>query len=171
MKRILLVLGVVLALLLTAGCGGLNKDEKTASKSISTQFAGPEPSTARKAVSTCFSDKLVSGAGLDQLKKDKVIDKNLKAAKTVPSKLSKKTANAYGDAIVKCYDFKKLKGDLKKQSGASAKQVNAYVSCLDAIDKDDLKQTIVDEYTKTKPSSTSKKVDKETKACGKKLGS
>ena len=69
-----------------------------------------------------------------------------------------------------CYDFSKLKADIKKSSGASDKQVDAYVKCMDAIDDGDLKTTIVDGYTKSTPSATVKKVNKATTECGKKLG-
>jgi predicted small secreted protein len=172
MKRTLLLIGVVVVLLFgTAACGGLNKDEQKAADDIAKNFAGAKPSTSRKAVAGCFGENLVSEAGLDQLTKDKVVDKKGVAAKTLPNKLSKKTAQAYGDAIVKCYDFDKLKSDIKKSSGASDKQVNAYVKCMDAINDDDLKQTIVDGYTKTKPTATVTKVNKATQACGQKLGS
>ena len=152
MKRTLLMIGVVAVLILgTAACGGLSKDEQKASDNISKSFAGSEPSKSRKAVAGCFGDELVGSAGLEQLKKDKVLDKKLKASASLPEKLSKKTAEAYGDAIVKCYDFSKLKADIKKSSGASDKQVNGYVTCMDAIDDDDLRTTIVDGYTKAKP--------------------
>lgn len=172
MKRTILAFGIAIALLLSAsGCGGLNDDEQKAAKSISKVFAGTSPSQARTKVADCFSEKLVSEAGLKQLKADKVIDKNLKAATTVPSKLSKKTAEAYGDGLVKCFDFTKLKADIKKDSGATTKQVDAYVKCLDNIDDGDLKQAIVDDYTNTKKTATSKKVSAATQACGKKLGS
>ena len=171
MSRTLDAAGVVAALLLgSAGCGGLNDDEQKASDNIAKSFAGSEPSKSRKAVAGCFGDELVGSAGLDQLKKDKVIDKKLKAATKLPDKLSKVTAEAYGDAIVTCYDFSKLKADIKKSSGASTKQVDAYVKCMDAIDDDDLKTTIVDGYTKSKPTATVKKVNKATTKCGTKLG-
>ena len=62
------------------------------------------------------------------------------------------------------------KADIKKQSRASDKQVDAYVKCMDAIDDGDLKTTIVDGYTKSTPSATVKKVNKATTECGKKLG-
>jgi hypothetical protein len=171
MKRTLLLVGVLAAMLLgTAACGGLSDDEQKASDNIAKSFAGTEPSKSRKAVAGCFGDELVGSAGIDQLKKDKVIDAKLKAADQLPQKLSKKTAEAYGDAIVTCYDFTKLKADIKKSSGASTKQVDAYVKCMDAIDDDDLKTTIVDGYTKSKPTATVKKVNKATTECGKKLG-
>jgi len=171
MKRTFLLVGVVAALLVsTAACGGLSDDEQKASDNIAKSFAGSEPSKSRKAVADCFGDELVTSAGVDQLKKDKVIDKKLKAASQLPDKLSKKTAEAYGDAIVKCYDFTKLKADIKKSSGASQKEVDAYVKCMDAIDDDDLKTTIVDGYTKSTPSATVKKVNKASTECGKKLG-
>jgi hypothetical protein len=171
MKRTLLLVGVVAALLLgTSACGGLSDDEQKASNSISKSFAGDTPSKSRKAVADCFGDELVSSAGLDALTKDKVIDKDGKAATKLPTKLSKTTAEAYGDGIVKCYDFTKLKADIKKSSGASEKQVSAYVKCMDAIDDDDLRTTIVDGYTKSKPTATVTKVNKETAACGKQLG-
>ncbi len=171
MKRTLLLIGVVAALLLGASaCGGLSDDEQKASDNIAKSFAGKDPSTSRKAVAGCFGDELVGSAGLDQLKKDKVIDKKLKAATQLPTKLSKTTAEAYGDGIVKCYDFSKLKADIKKSSGASEKQVDAYVKCMDAINDDDLKTTIVDGYTKSKPTATVTKVNKATQACGKQLG-
>lgn len=172
MKRTLLLIGVVAVLLFgTAACGGLNKDEQKASDHIAKNFAGDKPSKSRLSVASCFGDALVDEAGLDQLTKDKVIDKKLGAAASLPDKLSKTTAEAYGDAIVKCYDFSKLKADIKKSSGASDKQVDAYVKCMDAINDDDLKQTIVDGYTKTKPTATVTKVNKATQVCGKKLGS
>ena len=172
MKRTLLLVGVVAALLVsTAACGGgLSEDEQKASNNIAKSFAGSEPSKSRKAVADCFGDELVTSAGVDQLKEDKVIDKKLKAASQLPDKLSKKTAEAYGDAIVRCYDFTKLKADIKKSSGASQKEVDAYVKCMDAIDDGDLKTTIVDGYTKSTPSATVKKVNKATTECGKKLG-
>ncbi len=171
MKRTLLLAGVLAALLLgTSACGGLSDDEQKASDNIAKSFAGTDPSKSRKAVAGCFGDELVGSAGLDQLKKDKVIDTKLKAATKLPDKLSKDTAEAYGDAIVTCYDFSKLKADIKKSSGASEKQVDAYVKCMDAIDDEDLKTTIVDGYTKSKPSATVKKVNTATTACGKKLG-
>lgn len=171
MKRTFLLVGVVAALLVsTAACGGLSDDEQKASDNIAKSFAGSEPSKSRKAVADCFGDELVTSAGVDQLTKDKVIDKKLKAATQLPDKLSKKTAEAYGDAIVKCYDFTKLKADIKKSSGASQKEVDAYVTCMDAIDDDDLKTTIVDGYTKSTPSATVKKVNKASTECGKKLG-
>ncbi len=81
MKRTLLLIGVVAALLLsTAACGGLSDDEQKASDNIAKSFAGSEPSKSRKAVADCFGDELVTSAGVDQLKKDKVIDEKLKAA-------------------------------------------------------------------------------------------
>jgi hypothetical protein len=171
MKRTFLLIGIVAALLLsTAACGGLSDDEQKASDNIAKSFAGSQPSKSRKAVADCFGDELVTSAGVDQLTKDKVIDKKLKAATQLPDKLSKETAEAYGDAIVKCYDFSKLKADIKKSSGASQKDVDAYVKCMDAIDDDDLKTTIVDGYTKSTPSATVKKVNKASTECGKKLG-
>jgi hypothetical protein len=172
MKRIILALGIAIALLLSAsGCGGLSKDEQKAADSISKVFAGSEPSKARTKVANCFSQKLVGEAGIEQLQADKVIDKKLKAASSVPQKLSKKTAEAYGDGLVQCFDFSKLKADIKKDSGATSKQVDAYVKCLDAIDDKDLKQAVVDDYTHTKATATSKKVNAATQNCGKKLGS
>jgi hypothetical protein len=171
MKRSMLALGVVLALLLGAGaCGGPTKDERTAAAGLATSFAGKDPSPARKKVAACFGRKLVKEAGLDQLEKDKVLDKNLKAAKAVPQMLSTKTAEAYGDGLVTCFDFTKLKADIKKDSGAGTAQVDAYVTCLDKISDGDLKQAIVDQYTKKKTTATRKKVDAATTACGKKLG-
>jgi predicted small secreted protein len=172
MKRTLLLIGLVAVLLFgTAACGGLNKDEQKAADNIAKNFAGPKPSKARLAVAGCFGNTLVTKDGVDQLAKDKVIDKKLKAAASLPNKLSKKTAEAYGDAIVKCFDFNKLKADIKKSSGASDVQVSAYVKCMNAISDADLKQTIVDGYTKTKPTATVTKVNKATQTCGKKLGS
>jgi hypothetical protein len=172
MKRTLLLIGLVAVLLFgTVACGGLNKDEQKASNNIAKNFAGAKPSKSRLSVAGCFGDAIVDEAGLDQLTKDKVIDKKLKAADSLPTKLSKKTAEAYGDAIVKCYDFSKLKTDIKKSSGASDKQVDAYVKCMDAIPDSDLKKTIVDGYTKAKPTATVTRVNKATQVCGKKLGS
>ncbi len=171
MKRTLLLIGVVAALLLsTTACGGTSEEEQNASDNIAKSFAGSQPSKARKAVAACFGDELVTSAGVDQLKKDKVIDEKLKAASQLPTKLSKKTAEAYGDAIVTCYKFSKLKADIKKGSRASDKQVDAYVTCMNAIDDDDLKTSIVDGYTKSTPSATVKKVNKASTECGKKLG-
>ena len=78
MKRTLLLIGVVAALLLsTTACGGTSEEEQNASDNIAKSFAGSQPSKARKAVAACFGDKLVTSAGVDQLKKDKVIDKKL----------------------------------------------------------------------------------------------
>ena len=179
MKRTLMLIGVVTALLIsTAACGssgggsgsGLSDDEQKASDNIAKSFAGSEPSKPRKAVADCLGDELVTGAGVDQLKKDKIINEKLKAAGQLPAKLSKKTAEAYGDAIVTCYDFSKLKADIKKSSGASQKEVDAYVKCMDAIDDDDLKATIVAGATQSKPTATVTKVNKATAECSKKLG-
>ncbi|MGI9156131.1 MAG: hypothetical protein ACR2FG_05775 [Marmoricola sp.] len=173
MKQTILALGIALALLLTtAGCGGLSKDEKKASASISKEFAGPKASPARKKVADCFGDKLVSEAGVEQLQKDKLIDKKLAAASTPPKKLSKKSAEAYGDGLVSCFTFSKLKGDIKKTSpGATDAQVDAYTTCLDAISDKDLKQAIVDGYTTSKETAAAKKVNAATQTCQKKLGS
>jgi len=171
MKRTLLLIGVVAALLLsTTACGGTSEEEQNASDNIAKSFAGSEPSKPRKAVADCLGDELVTGAGVDQLKKDKIINEKLKAAGQLPAKLSKKTAEAYGDAIVTCYDFSKLKADIKKSSGASQKEVDAYVKCMDAIDDDDLKATIVAGATQSKPTATVTKVNKATAECSKKLG-
>lgn len=161
---------LALALLATSGCGGLSQDEQKAAKSIGTSFAGKNPSKVQKGVGACFGKKLVTEAGVDQLKKDKVLDKSLKAAGTVPSKLSTKTAEAYADGVVTCFDFKKLKGDIGKGTGANAKQVDAYVNCLDAIPDADLKAALVDQYTKKSPTKATKKIDTKTQACRKKLG-
>ena len=85
MKRTLLLIGVVAALLLsTAACGGTSDDEQKASDNIAKSFAGSTALEARKAVADCFGDELVTSAGVDQLKKDKVIDKKLKAASQLP---------------------------------------------------------------------------------------
>ena len=90
MKRTLLLIGVVAALLLsTTACGGTSEEEQNASDNIAKSFAGSQPSKARKAVAACFGDELVTSAGVDQLKKDKVIDAKLKAASQLPTKLSK----------------------------------------------------------------------------------
>jgi hypothetical protein len=171
MKQTILALGIALALMLTAaGCGGLNKDEQKAADSISKVFAGAKPTKTGKKTATCFSEKLVKEAGVKQLKADKVIDKNLKASSSVPTKLSKKTAEAYADGLVSCINYNDLKPDIKKQSGATDAQVSAYVKCVDAIDDNDLKQSIVDGYTKSKPTKISQKVTAASTACGKKLG-
>lgn len=172
MKRTILAFGIAIALLLSAsGCGGLNKDEQKAAKSIAKVFAGAKPSKEGQKIADCFSQKLVKDVGVEQLQKDKIIDKKLVAAASVPKKLSKKTAEAYGDGVVTCIDYTKIKGDIKKQSGATSAQVDAYTKCFDAIDDGDLKQAIVDEYTQTKPTALVKKVNAKTQACGKKLGS
>ena len=149
----------------------MSKDETSAAKSIGTSFAGKSPSAERKQVGQCFGKTLVDEAGLDQLKKDKVIGSDLKATTAIPGSLSDKTAEAYGDGIVKCFDFTKLEAEIKTSTGASAAQVKAYVTCLDKIDDGDLKQSIVDQYTKKKDTATGTKVKAETTACAKKLGS
>ena len=78
MKRTLLLIGVLAALLFsTAACGGLSDDEQSASDNIAKSFAGSQPSKSRKAVAACFGEELVTSAGVDQLKKDNVIDKKL----------------------------------------------------------------------------------------------
>ncbi|MEP6814145.1 MAG: hypothetical protein ABI873_01200 [Marmoricola sp.] len=170
MKRTILALGVTLALLLTAaGCGGLSKDEQSASKSISKVFAGPTPTKTGQKTATCFSEKLVKEAGIKQLQADNVIDKKLTAASKVPTKLSKKTAEAYADGLVTCINYNDLKPNIKKQSGATQAQVDAYVKCIIAIDDNDLKQSIIDGYTKTTPTAVTKKVAAASTACGKKL--
>ncbi len=98
--------------------------------------------------------------GSDRLKKDKVIGSDLKAAKTVPQSLTSKTAEAYGDGIVKCFKYDDLKADIKKQTGASTAQVSAYVTCMDKIDDADLKQAVIDSYTKkNKQTAAVKKVE------------
>jgi hypothetical protein len=171
MRRHVTALCAVVVLLVTSGCGdALRGDEKTAAANLATSFAGKDPSKARVQVARCFGRTMVTEAGLSQLKKDKVINADLTAAKMVPKTLSQDTAEAYGDGLVDCFDFSKLKGDVKKDSGASDAQVTSYVTCLDKIDKDDLKAAIVDQYTKTRTTAVRKRVDAATKACGKKLG-
>lgn len=172
--RTLAAAAAVALLLVTSGCGGRSKDETSAATSIGASFAGKTPSAERKKVGQCFGDTLVDEAGLDQLKKDKVIGSNLKAAKTVPESLTTKTAEAYGDGIVKCFNYDDLKSDIKKQTGASTAQVSAYVTCMGKIDDADLKQAVVDQYTKKKKEKQTavvKKVSAATASCGKKLGS
>ncbi len=174
MKRTIQALGIALALALTvAGCGGgLSKDEKKASASISKVFAGPQASKGRTEVANCFGDKLVGEAGIKQLQKDKIIDKKLTASSSPPQKLSKKTAEAYGDSLVTCFDFNKLKTDIKKQAPkATSAQLDAYAKCANAISDKDLKQAIVDGFTQSKESATAKKVNAESAACQKKLPS
>lgn len=170
--RTLAAAAAIALLLVTSGCGGRSKDETSAAKSIGASFAGKSPTTERKKVGQCFGDTLVDEAGLDRLKKDKVIGSDLKAAKTVPQSLTSKTAEAYGDGIVKCIKYDDLKADIKKQTGASTAQVSAYVTCMDKIKDADLKQAVIDGYTKkNKQTAAVKKVSAATTTCGKLLGS
>ncbi|GGF48152.1 hypothetical protein GCM10011519_22670 [Marmoricola endophyticus] len=171
MKRLITACLAAVALLATGACGdGMSKDETTASANVAKVFAGPTPSAERKSVASCFGDTLVDEAGIDQLKADKVLDDDLKASSRVPQKLSERTAEAYGDGLVSCFDFAKLKKDIAKDSGASAAQVDAYVDCLDGISDADLKQSIVDQYTKGGKTQLAERVEATTKKCGKLLG-
>lgn len=167
-----IVAGLSTAVLLGASACGedMSKDESTASASVAKVFAGPSPSSARRAVAGCFGDKLVEEAGLDQLKADKVLRSDLTAESKVPQRLSERTAEAYGDGLVTCFDFAKLKKDIARDSGASATQVDAYVACLDDISDADLKQSIVDQYTKGGKTRLAERVKATTAKCGKLLG-
>lgn len=168
-----LIAAALAAGLLLAGsaCGAdMGKNETKASASVAQVFAGPTPSAARKKVASCFGDKLVAEAGVAQLKSDKVLTGDLTAAKQVPSRLSERTAEAYGDGLVSCFDFAKLKKDIARDSGASAAQVDAYVDCLDEISDADLKQSIVDRYTKGGKTALAQRVQARTRTCGKLLG-
>lgn len=173
-RRRIVAAGLSAALLLGAsacgGTGAMSQEETKASAGVAKVFAGPTPSAARKKVASCFGDKLVGEAGIDQLKADKVLNSDLSAEQQVPQRLSERTAEAYGDGLVSCFDFAKLKKDISRDSGASAAQVDAYVGCVDDISDADLKQSIVDQYTKGGKTALFKDVQARTKKCGKLLG-
>ncbi len=169
MKKILLALSAVAALLLTTACGSGSAEEKKAASSLAEAWNGADASAARKASNTCIAKKWTAAVGTDQLVKDKIVDKNFRAiGQAPPDKMSKSVAKAFGNAVADCFDVKSMKDDLKKSmAGLDDKTVNAYISCMDAIDRDLIAQAVADGKTSPTGKLTKPMTDLQTvvKAC------
>ncbi len=164
-KKILSASGVAAVLLLTtAACGGPSADEKKASASMAKAWDGTDATKARKANNACIAEKWVAASGVDTLVKEKVLDKNFRAiGQAPPAKLGKTAAKDFGNAVADCYDIKALKDDLKQSmQGLDDKTVDAYITCMDGIDRDLIAQAVAD--GKTGKTATNSKPMKDLEA-------
>ena len=172
MRRVAL-LAIPLALVIT-GCGGLSKSEQRSADSLTVLFSqtadGSKPSKAVRKAGRCLADELVDKAGVKALKTDKVLTSSGKAAKTLPTQMSKKVATAYATAYTDCLHVQDFKADYKRQTGASSKQIDQYVSCFNTVSTKQLRQAIIDDRTHHgKQTATSKRVQQALSACRSKL--
>ena len=125
---------------------------------------------ATKRAGACMAEQLVDRAGVATLRRDKVLTSSWKAAKTFPTRLSTKSATAYADAYLSCYDIDDFKADIQKQTKVSAKRVDKYADCVHSVSDAQMKRMIVDEFTASKPSAAAAKVQKRLQACYRTLG-
>ncbi len=146
MKKTLLALSTTAALLLTSGCGGVSGDDKTAADSLAKAWNGQDAPKSRQASNKCIADKWVSAVGADALVEEKVVDKNFRAiGQAPPAKLGKESATAFGNAVADCFDIASMRDDLKKSmQGLDDKTLDAYIKCMDDIDRDLIAQAVRD---------------------------
>lgn len=149
-------LGAVVAvatLLLAAGCGGLDKDEKTAAGNLSRQF---QDAGLTAADADCVSEKWVDEAGTKALTDDGILLKSLKANAKNTRKPSRSVVEKYVDAYFDCVDYGKLEAQKFEKSRPNIIDKDLFADCADEIDEDDARQAMVDDLlAKNTKTSTS----------------
>jgi len=178
-RPVLAAVAATVLLFTTTSCGQ-SKEEKDAIDSLSSKIQSGDDNDNiaifGKDFPNCFAEKLVKGAGVDQLKKDKVLDDKGKAAEDISSidKVSEETADAFADAEYDCIDFDSVRSYLKdsdQAKDATDDQVDAYVDCLQAIDKDEWKASNKDQAMGKADSESVTKFGEDSANCQKKLDS
>lgn len=180
--RTIVVLAAVPVVLAASGCGsssdggsdGGSDDASTAVASLTTLFTHSSGSAsvtpATKRAGACMARHLVDGAGVARLRADKVLTASSKAAKTFPTRLSTKSATAYADAYLACYDIDDFTSDIQKQTKVSRRKVERYAACVHSVSDAQMRRMIIDEFTATKPSAAASKVERRLQSCYKTLG-
>jgi len=151
-RQILAAAAATLLLLTAAGCGR-SDDEERAISSLAEQL---QPSADEESDSlfgdefaNCFAEKLVDGAGLDQLVEDKVLTEDHEATEGFNEleKVSDKSADAFADAEYDCIDWDVVTTYLKDSDAVAATdtQVDDYVACMRDIDEDEWKAASKDQ--------------------------
>jgi len=178
-RRVLAAVAATVLLFSTTSCGQ-SKEEKEAIDSLTSKIkSGDDNDNIEifgKDFPSCFAEKLVSGAGVDKLKDDKVLDKDGKAAEDISSidKVSEETADAFADAEYDCIDFDSVRSYLKdsdEAKDASDDQVDAYVDCLQDIDEEEWKASNKDQAMGKNDSENVTKFGEDSAECQKKLES
>ncbi len=131
-------------LLTTSGCGGDADQQKAidslAAKTDAAESGGNPNQLLGEGFGACYAEKLVKGAGIDQLVADGVLDRDHRALvgfADLPT-LSEKSATAHADAEYACIDWPAVTSYLQDSGsvGADDGAVQDYVDCMQAIDPD-----------------------------------
>lgn len=169
------MLSGIAVLLALAGCGddpsaSLDDDEQKAAEALSVEFQGDNPSDFTRDVSVCMGKRLVNDVGTDRLIEAGLLNDDLTVNKDRSGIKDSGTAEEYADAVLACQD---VRGEIESRRDrfpkATDADVDAYVTCVEAIDDDVLRKAIVASAMRTIDPST-KQFAAETRACTKKLG-
>ncbi len=176
-RRVLAAVAAAVLLFTTTSCGQ-SKEEEAAIDSLAEKIKSGDANDNIEIFGDdfphCFAEKLVNGAGVEELKKDKVLDDEGKAAEDISSidKVSEKTADAFADAEYDCIDFDSVRTYLKdsdEAKDATDEQVDAYVDCLQDIDADEWKASNKDQAMGKADSENVTKFGEASAECQKKL--
>lgn len=184
-KQILTVLSVALLTLGTA-CGsddssgdkagsdsGFSAEEKKAAKALRDDLnKGQEnPSKAQETAATCTSNEIIGEVGTDKLIDAGLMNKDFEIQQAGGSELPKDVAKGIASAIVGCQNIEaEAEQDRKVFPQASEKDFDAYISCMEDIDKGTLETAIVDTMTGNQTSESLKEYTAAAEKCRKPLG-
>jgi hypothetical protein len=183
-KHILTVLSVALLTLGTACASddstdkagtdsGFSADEKKAAKALREDLnQGQEkPSEAQDEAATCTANEIIDEVGVDRLVEAELMTEEFEVQQMSGGKLDKEIAEGIASAIVSCQDLAaEAEEDRKSFPKATDEDFDAYVACMEDIDKATLETAIVDTMTGKQDSTALKEYTAEADKCRKPLG-
>lgn len=165
----------VAALLVLAGCGSdastsLDDDEQKAAQALSVEFQGEDPSDFTRDVGVCMGKRLVNDVGTDRLVEAGLLNQDLTVNADRSGIKDTGIAEEYADAILACQD---VRGEIESRRDqfpqATDADIDAYVTCVEAIDDAVLRKAIVASAMRTTDPSAEQYAAK-TRACTQELG-
>lgn len=183
-RQIIAAAAASLLLFTLAGCGDKSKDparsadETKAIGSLTTKIGSGANASSVELFGAdfpgCFAEKLVDGAGVDQLVKDKVLTADMEAAEDFAGidKVSDKSAAAFADAEYECIDWDAVSTYLKDNKDLAKvddAHIDDYVACMTDIDADTWKAASQDQAMGKSSSDAITAFGDATAACQKKI--
>jgi hypothetical protein len=175
--RVTAARATVAALLLAvlSSCA-LSGDEQDAADGLAQALAADPASPSTQDSADCVADAWVGETGTRQLVEDGLLTQDLGVRRRVLVRVlagrqpvSTGTAEGYAAAWVSCADWDRISLD-RKDSGASAEELDEYADCLKEIADDAWEQAIVDTWTGAGSTQAARTVAADRAACEAELG-